>query len=453
MPICYRSTNNLSGPVTLKTALFRGLAPDRGLYLPTEHPAFSKEKIGELHGMSYPEVACSVLFPFLSEDLTEQECLNLTRRAYDFEIPVEKIDDTRFLLRLDRGPTHSFKDVGARMMALLMGHLRKNESGKLIILTATSGDTGSAIASAFQGMENIEVVILFPRDEISTQQRKQMTTLGKNIQTISIKGKFDDCQTLVKRAFTDPDLTSLNLTSANSINIGRLLPQSVYYFWAYTQTGLSPGEPVIFSIPSGNFGNACGSLIAKKMGLPVSKLVLPTNSNDSFPRLLHTGIYRKTEPSLNCISSAMNVGHPSNLARIITLYGGTMDEEGNLVKKPDFDSMIGDIFSVSISEEETKETIHQYYRDLDILIEPHGAVGLAGLKHYIAQEMKPQEQHHRMIALETAHPAKFPEEIRKILSLEPEQPESFAEQNRKEEVFETMDRKYETFKDFLLSNK
>jgi threonine synthase len=339
------------------------------------------------------------------------------------------------------------------MMALLMAHVRQNESGKLMVLTATSGDTGSAIASAFLNMDNIRVVVLFPRDEISNQQRKQMTTLGKNIQPIAIEGKFDNCQALVKQAFADPDLTHLNLTSANSINIGRLLPQSVYYFWAFTHSGFSPDEPVIFSIPSGNFGNACGCLIAKKMGLPVSKLVLPTNSNDSFPRFLKTGMYRKIEPSIPCISSAMNVGHPSNLARIIALYGGIMDEEGNLIKKPDFDSMTGDIFSVSISERETRETIHRIYREFGILLEPHGAVGMAGLQHFLAGELNQPGQGHRIISLETAHPAKFPEEIREILSLEPHQPESFIELVRKEEVFDMMDRKYQTFKEYLLSNK
>jgi len=453
MPILFQSTNNHSKPVSFKTALLSGLAPDKGLFLPTDYPVFSKELIHDFHRMSYPELACSLLYPFLSDDITEQKCFHLAERAYDFEVPLERIDGNRYLLRLDRGPTHSFKDFGARMMALLMEHVRQNESGKLIVLTATSGDTGGAIASAFLNMDNIEVVVLFPRDEISNQQRKQMTTLGKNIQSIAIEGKFDDCQALVKQAFADPDLTSLNLTSANSINIGRLLPQSVYYFWAFTRTALSHGKPVIFSIPSGNFGNACGCLFAKRMGLPVSKLVLPTNSNDSFTRFLKTGIYRKTEPSVPCISSAMNVGHPSNLARIITLYGGTMDEEGNLLRKPDFDSMIGDIFSVSISEEKTRETIHRFYREFGVMLEPHGAVGLAGLEHFLAEESREPEQNHQMISLETAHPAKFPEEIRKILSMEPDQPESFAEQERKNEVFEVMDRKYQTFKEYLLSNK
>ncbi len=453
MPILFQSTNNHCKPVSFKTALLGGLAPDRGLFLPTGYPVFSKEVIREFHGMSYPELACSVLYPFLSDEVTEQECLHLTKKAYDFEVPLERIDGGRYLLRLDRGPTHSFKDFGARMMALLMAHVRQNESGKLMILTATSGDTGSAIASAFLNMDNIRVVVLFPRDEISNQQRKQMTTLGKNIQSIAIRGKFDDCQALVKQAFADPDLIRLNLTSANSINIGRLLPQSVYYFWGFTRTALFPDQPVIFSIPSGNFGNACGCLIAKKMGLPVSKLVLPTNANDSFPRFLKTGVYRKTEPSIPCISSAMNVGHPSNLARIITLYGGTMDETGNLLKKPDLDSMIGDIFSVSISEEETRETIHRYYRESGILLEPHGAVGLAGMEHFCSEELSKPEQVHQMVSLETAHPAKFPEEIRRILSLEPDPPESFAEQERKAEVFEVMDRKYQAFKEYLLSNK
>lgn len=453
MPIHYQSTNNQARPVSFKKALLSGMASDKGLFLPTGYPVFSKDVIRDFHRKSYPELAFAVLHPYLSDWLTEEECLRLTEKAYDFEVPLERIDGNRYLLRLDRGPTHSFKDFGARMMALLMEHVRKEESGELIILTATSGDTGSAVANAFLNMDNIKVVVLFPRKEISYKQRKQMTTLGSNIQAIAIEGKFDDCQALVKQAFSDPDLVHLNLTSANSINIGRLLPQSVYYFWAFAQSGCSPDNPVIFSIPSGNFGNATGCLIAKKMGLPVIKMVLSTNSNDEFPRFLDTGIYRKTEPSIPCISSAMNVGHPSNLSRIIALYGGDMDEKGSLLNKPDFDSMHGDIFSVAISEEETRETIHRFYREHSLILEPHGAVGVAGLEHFLASGLNHTEQDSIIISLETAHPAKFPEEIRRILSLEPDQPESLTEQEQKEEIFETMDRNYKTFKDYLLSKK
>lgn len=453
MPILFHSTNNNCEPVSFETALFQGLAPDKGLYLPSGYPVFSRKTILDFSNLSYPELACTLILPFLSGTISEQDCLHLTEKAYDFEIPLEKITGNHYLLRLDCGPTHSFKDFGARMMALLMGYYKQGNPEKLMILTATSGDTGSAIANAFQNMENITVIILFPRHEISTQQRKQMTTLGQNVKTIAIEGKFDDCQALVKHAFSDPDLHALNLTSANSINIGRLLPQSVYYFYSYACAKLSPDEQVIFSVPSGNFGNACGGLMAKKMGLPISKMILPTNSNDSFPKLLHTKIYHKVEPSKHCISSAMNVGHPSNLARLIAFYDGKMDETGLMIQNPDFDSMHADIFSQAISDRETQDTIHRFFQEHNILIEPHGAVGLAGLHHYLRLHPEKADSNQRFITLETAHPAKFPEEIRNILSFEPDLPASFTEQNVKEEKYEIMDGKYRFFKEYLLSNQ
>jgi threonine synthase len=262
-------------------------------------------------------------------------------------VPVEKADDLDYILRLDRGPTASFKDFAARMMARLMQHFLSMEGRNLTILTATSGDTGSAVANAFLGLKNIDVIILFPAGEITDIQRKQMTTLKKNIKVLAVNGKFDDCQHLVKTAFRDPALSHIPLSSANSINIGRLLPQSVYYFHAWAE--LSGNEkPVVFSVPSGNFGNLMGGVIAKKMGLPVEKFIIATNENDEVPVYFRSGNYRPIVPSLNCISSAMNVGHPSNLARLIAVYGGVMDEKGNISSAPDMDKMVKDFFSVSI---------------------------------------------------------------------------------------------------------
>ena len=242
------------------------------------------------------------------------------------------------VMRLDRGPTASFKDFAARMMARLLGQFVREDGRELTILVATSGDTGSAVASAFSGVEGIRVLVLFPINEVSERQRKQMTTLRGNIRSIALDGKFDDCQALVKRAFADPDLADLSLSSANSINIGRLLPQSVYYFYAASRLA-APGEGIVIAVPSGNFGDMMGAVIAGRMGLPIRKLVVPVNANDEFPTYLQTCLYEKIEPSRNCLSNAMNVGHPSNLARLVALYGGWMDETGTVHRAPDYEAM------------------------------------------------------------------------------------------------------------------
>jgi threonine synthase len=237
------------------------------------------------------------------------------------------------VLRLDQGPTASFKDFAARMMARLMGRFLKEDGQQLTILTATSGDTGSAVAHAFHKIPGVRVIVLFPIAEVSVSQRKLMTTLRDNIRTIAVDGKFDDCQAMVKRAFADPALKHIPLSSANSINIGRLLPQSVYYFYAASRIA-KPGEPMVFSIPSGNFGDAMGAVVAREMGLPVKKIIAPVNDNDEFPRFLATGRYEKISPSRNSVSNAMNVGHPSNLARLVAVYGGQMDEAGKSTSSP-----------------------------------------------------------------------------------------------------------------------
>ena len=227
-------------------------------------------------------------------------------------MPLERVFDRKYVMRLDRGPTASFKDFAARMMGRLMQHYLKAENRRLLILTATSGDTGSAVANAFYALDNIDIVVLFPRDEVTGRQRKQMTTLGKNVKVLALDAKFDDCQALVKQAFSDPELAYLGLSSANSINIGRLVPQIVYYFYAFAKLSV-PGERIVFSVPSGNFGDMMGGVLAMKMGLPIMRFIIATNENDEFPKYLFSGKYNKIEPSHNCISSAMNVGHPRTL--------------------------------------------------------------------------------------------------------------------------------------------
>jgi threonine synthase len=283
-------------------------------------------------------------------------------------------------------------------------------------------------------------------------QRKQMTTLQNNISVIAIDGKFDDCQKLVKMAFLDPALSAVPLTSANSINIGRLLPQTIYYFYAYSKLAANIDEKVIFSVPSGNFGNLMGGLIAKKMGLPVKQFIISTNANNEVPEFLHTGSYQIINPSKNCISSAMNVGHPSNLARIVAFYGGVMDESGRIIKPPDLNKMQEDFFAVSVTDEETRSIIGEVYKKYNLLLEPHGAIAWKGIKDYLWINKRAVSGKSLCISLETAHPAKFPEELRKILNIESPLPSSLAGLEQKPENYFSMENSYGLLKDFILKH-
>jgi len=278
-----------------------------------------------------------------------------------------------------------------------------------------------------------------------------MTTIGGNVTAIGIEGKFDDAQALVKRAFADPELASLRLTSANSINIGRLLPQSVYYLYAYVRLARAqPREPVIFSIPSGNFGDMMGAVIAWRMGLPIERLVIATNANDEVPVFLRTGSYRKVVPSRVCISNAMNVGHPSNLARLVDVYGGWMDETGELREPPDLERLRRDLYAVSIDDEQTRATIKDAYERFGAILEPHGAVGWAGLQRFLRDN--PTAADRLAISVETAHPAKFPEEIKSVIGVEPERPPSLAGLEDRPEDYALMSAEYEPFRDLLLAH-
>lgn len=353
--IKFFSTNGHLDRVDFKGALLAGQAPDKGLYMPEMFPSLSPETIRNFPQMSYHQIAYQVIKPYLGDLVEESALEDMLKDAYSYEVPLERVYDGKYLLRLDRGPTCSFKDFAARLMGRLMQYFLKEEGRSMIILTATSGDTGSAVAHAFYGLENIKVIVLFPEREVTERQRRQMTTLGENIYPLAVSGKFDDCQALVKQAFVDPELKGLELSSANSINVGRLLPQAVYYFYAHSRVAPG-GEEVVFSVPSGNFGDLMGGLIALKMGLPVKKFVAATNENDEFPRFMQTGVYEPIRPSKNCISNAMNVGHPSNLARLFSLYGGQMDETGQVARQPDLSAMREEIYAVSISDEETRQT-------------------------------------------------------------------------------------------------
>ncbi|MDD3878118.1 MAG: threonine synthase [Bacteroidales bacterium] len=449
-PISYYSTNLKTAEVSFREALLKGLAPDRGLFMPEYIPQVSEDEILAFCDMPYFEIAYKVMGKFLNTELPEKKLYELVKDAYNFDVPLEFVCDKKYVMRLDQGPTASFKDFAARMMGRLINYYLALENRQLIILTATSGDTGSAIANAFYGLNNIKVVVLYPEKEVTLRQRKQMTTLGENIQVISLDGKFDDCQALVKQAFSDHELEYLNLSSANSINIGRLIPQIVYYFYAYARLHKKhQSKDIIFSVPSGNFGDMMGGVLAMKMGLPIKKFIIATNANDEFPKLLKTQEYKKIEPSLNCISSAMNVGHPSNLSRLIALYGGVMDETGYISKQPDYTMMRKEIYAISIDDAQTRQTIKETYHQFKVLLEPHGAVGWAGLKAFIKDNPAADLQEQLFVSLETAHPAKFPEEINTILGIDPELPDSLKNIENKQEFIIKMENSYSAFKTFL----
>ena len=448
--ILYSSTSLKAPKVSFQEALLKGLAPDGGLYMPERIPQISPEEIASFNKLDYHEIAYKVLSKFLHDAVPSDKLAEMTKAAYNFDVPLENVYDGKFIMRLDQGPTASFKDFAARMMGQLMQYFLEKENKNLLILTATSGDTGSAMADAFHGLHNIHVCVLFPETEVTERQRKQMTTLHDNVQILALDGKFDDCQALVKDAFNDRELDYLNLSSANSINIGRLLPQSVYYFWAYSRLcNIAKDEKIVFSVPSGNFGDLMGGLLAHRMGLPVKKFVIATNANDEVPVYFASGNYKTIVPSKACISSAMNVGHPSNMARIVSLYGGEMDPSGEILNTPDLEKMKDDMFAVSVDDDTTRENIKRVYDRHKVLLEPHGAVGWEGLRKYMNDKNEDITENQVCVTLETAHPAKFPEEIQQVLGIDPELPPSLSNLNKKEEQYDKIGSEYSYFKNYL----
>ncbi len=446
----FYSTNKKSPSLPFSQALLQGQAPDRGLYMPESIPQLSPDELNSFGKMEYPQIATEVIGKYMDSQLSKSNLAALCQDAYDFDVPLEHVYNRNYVMRLDQGPTASFKDFAARMMGRLMNHYLEAENRKLLILTATSGDTGSAISHAFLGLDRIKVVVLFPKAEVTNRQRKQMTTLGQNIQVLGLDGKFDNCQALVKQAFADPDLVQLNLSSANSINIGRLVPQTVYYFYAWSRLAQN-GERIVFSVPSGNFGDMMGGMLAMKMGLPVEKFIIAVNENDEFPNYLNSGNYQKIEPSRNCISSAMNVGHPSNLVRLVALYGGNMDEKGHIQKQADLETMRRELWAIPVNDDETRNTIKNAWEKHQLLLEPHGAVGWAGLQHYL-NSLEGNSADPLCVSLETAHPAKFPEEINRLLGFDPQLPPSLQGIEEQEENYDSIDLDYATFKQYLLKH-
>jgi threonine synthase len=453
--ICYYSTNrNLDSisalvpwkkTVSFREALLRGQAPDEGLFMPDPIPVIPIQSIMALKGVPYTRAAILVATAFLADEVPYEVLEKIVAESYNYPVPIENVVNRKYIMRLDQGPTASFKDFAARMMARLMSYFRDPDT-RLNVLVATSGDTGSAVGEAFKGVEGIDVYILYPKGEVSGRQKKQLDTIGENVQAVSVLGKFDDCQNLVKQAFSDPSLTAFNLTSANSINFGRILPQIIYYVYAYSQLARA-GEEIVFSVPSGNFGDALGCEYARRMGLPVRRLIMPTNENDEFPNFLKTGIYKKMSQSRACLSSAMNVGHPSNLARFFDLYGGTVDRGGAVHRYPDINEMRRWIFSVSVTDEETRKTIRRAYENYGILLEPHGAVGWRGLEIYLER----YGDFPLCVSLETAHPAKFPDEIENLLGITPELPASMKDIDQKKGASFELSASYKEFNNYLKS--
>jgi len=428
----YYSTNNKNLIVNFETAVMQGLSEDGGLFMPAEFPQMEKDFIDSLEKYSFQEIAFRIAKKFIEDEIPESSLHDIISNSITFPAPLVSIGKNLYVLELFHGPTLAFKDFGARFMAKTMGYFVAKRNTNLNILVATSGDTGSAVAHGFYDTPGINVFILYPKGKVSLIQEKQLTTLDKNITALEIDGTFDDCQRLVKTAFVDKELNKkLNLTSANSINIARLLPQAFYYFEAYKQI-LDKKIRSIFSVPSGNLGNLTAGLIAKKIGLPISKFIGAVNSNSVFAEFLRTGIFNP-RPSIQTLSNAMDVGNPSNLIRIREIYS-------NILK-----DMQNDIHSESYDDIQTRKGIKEVYEKYKYIIDPHGSVGYLALRDYINFL-----QQFNGVILETAHPAKFKEVIEEELKIEVEIPERLAVCLKKEKRTVELSSQYEDLKEYLM---
>ena len=395
----FYSTNKESPPAYFKEALMQGLAPDGGLFMPEFFPKLGKEFLANIQKKKFWEIAFKISQKFI-QDIPQKELKKIIKESFNFEVPLKRLDGDLYILELWHGPTLAFKDFGARFMARLMSYYLRREKQRLNIIVATSGDTGSAVAQGFYGLSNIEVFVLYPSKRVTPLQEKQMATLGRNITAIEVKGNFDDCQKLAKQILSDKELKNkINLSSANSINFGRLLPQSFYYFYGYAQLlnklkVESLKSKVVYCVPSGNFGNLTAGLMAKRMGLSVKQFIAATNANDSVPSYLKTGKFI-SRVSRKTISNAMDVGSPSNFVRMLELYGG------------DHKKMAKDIVGIMVSDKQTRETIKNVYHKTGYVADPHTAVGIAAAqKSNVSQSV---------IVLSTAHPAKFKEVVEPVI--------------------------------------
>jgi len=426
----YYSLNKKAPNTSFKEAVVRGLAPDKGLYFPKSITPLSKEFFDNIETLSNTEIAFETIKQFVLPEIPEAELKRIVEETLSFDFPIVMLNDNISTLELFHGPTMAFKDVGARFMARCLGYFNKNNSEEVTVLVATSGDTGGAVANGFLGVKGVNVVILYPSGKVSKIQEKQLTTLGQNITALEVDGVFDDCQDMVKRAFLDEELTnSMQLTSANSINVARWLPQMFYFMFAYKQLK-SKYKNIVFSIPSGNFGNICAGMMAQKLGLPIKHFVASNNENNVVTVYLETEIYNP-KPSVQTISNAMDVGNPSNFIRIQEIY------------KKDFDVLKHNLSSHSYSDAETKSAMLEIYANYNYIADPHGAVGYLGAKEYL--ESNPDAH---CVFLETAHPTKFLDVVEEVIETKVDLPKQIQAVIDKEKKSIKINN-YSGLKDFL----
>jgi len=430
----YYSTNKQAPMASLQDAVVKGLASDKGLFMPEAIKPLPKEFFDTIDTLSFQEIAYRVADAFFGEDVPGDILKEIVYDTLSFDTPLVNVTENIYSLELFHGPTLAFKDVGGRFMARLLGYfIRKQGQKNVNVLVATSGDTGSAVANGFLGVEGIHVYVLYPKGKVSEIQEKQFTTLGQNITALEVEGTFDDCQALVKSAFMDKELNDhLLLTSANSINVARFLPQAFYYFYAYAQLKkLGKADRMVVCVPSGNFGNITAGLFGKHMGLPISRFIAANNKNDIFYQYLQTGVYNP-RPSITTIANAMDVGDPSNFARVLDLYGNSHK------------AIIAEISGATYTDEQIRETVKKVYKDTGYLLDPHGACGYRALE----EGLKPGETG---VFLETAHPTKFLETVESIIEDKVEIPAKLQAFMKGEKKSLPMTKAFEDFKKYLLS--
>ena len=429
------STNNKNLRVSFQEAIFNSMPQDKGLYMPSEIPQLEKDFIDHIEKYSLQEIAYKIASTLLKHEMPEADLIALIEDAVSFDAPIVKLDNETFVLELFHGPSLAFKDFGARFMSRVMAYFLKDGEQLLDVLVATSGDTGGAVALGFLGVKNTRVTILFPKGKVSEIQRLQLTTNGKNIRTIAVDGTFDDCQALVKQAFADEELNAkFRLTSANSINIARLIPQTFYYFNAYAQLKRQGFKDVVFSVPSGNFGNIGAGLLAYKMGLPVKQFIAATNVNDTVPRFLETGVY-ETRPSVQTYANAMDVGAPSNWVRIMHLFKQDRKALQELVKAYRF------------TDEETLVGINEIFEQFKYVACPHTAIAYLASKTFMAEN---QHDESAKVFLSTAHACKFPEVFPVDILEKIELPQQVQSLKNSSELYDELDKDFEGFKAYLL---
>lgn len=428
----YYSLNRKAPDTGFKNAVIKGLAPDKGLYFPESITPLPKSFWDKLDNLSYPEIAFEAIKQFVSPEIPETVLKTIVEETLSFDFPVIELDENISTLELFHGPTMAFKDVGARFMARCLGYFNQDSDKEVTVLVATSGDTGGAVANGFLGVKGVNVVILYPSGKVSDIQEKQLTTLGKNIKALEVNGTFDDCQAMVKTAFLDEALTSqMQLTSANSINVARWLPQLFYFMFAYKQLRKKYND-IVFSVPSGNFGNICAGMMAQQLGLPVKHFIASNNVNNVVTRYLISQLYQP-KPSIQTISNAMDVGAPSNFIRIQEIY------------KNQFETLKDNLSSYSFTDEETKAAMLEMYKAYNYVADPHGAVGYLGCKSYLKEN---PDVH--CVFLETAHPTKFLDVVEEVIQKQqplPEQIQSVMGKEKESVKIST----YEDLKEFLLN--